>query len=200
MEAIFLDCGAGAPQLKRNPLDSRSPMTSAPSPRRSAWRSIALWQITGIGFATIALAAAHVTQLATTSPSLPIAAWPWAFATAGFWILIPGFFLLPLSLTAMFLWTRLAHRWGAVEGNYLRLAAGLLVLSFVLALLVGAISSWETVFGEVDEPFVSSTAAIARDCLPGILLGLIVPRFVIPSLRPGAFLPQSRAVNGPGDR
>ena len=161
--------------------------------RRSLWRSIAMWQLTGIGLATIVLAAIGVVHLATARPGLPLTAWPGAFAAAAIWILIPGLLIVPLSLSGLFLWARLVRRWPRLEASYALLLGGLLTLGLGLALLAGAISSWESLVGRANESFISSTTGIAADVLPGVLLGLLLPRLTLPSLRLGVFLSDSRA-------
>jgi len=164
------------------------PGTSAPT-----WRRIALWQIGGLGLATIILGVFSIARLALSPAGLGIRLWPTIFFGTSFWVLSAGVFMLPITIAALFAWTKCARRFPQIEQGYAALVLALSVLALVVSLVVSAANNWEVALGQVQGGFLpEAIRGIGYVYIP-ILLGLVLPRIVIPALRPGAFIGELRA-------
>jgi len=156
------------------------------------WRRIALWQVGGLLLATIILGSASVVQLALSRDGLAVRLWPSIFAGNAFWVLSAGVFMMPITIAGLFAWTRFARRFPLIERGYPSLVLGLSLLALVISFISGAISNWEVALGQVDGEFwYEAIRGIGYVFIP-VLLGLIVPRILIPVLRPGAFVGELR--------
>ena len=93
----------------------------------------------------------------------------------------------PLSIVTLAAWMRIVARVPALERGWTRAVLSWLGLTLVFALLSGALSSWEAVIDEVAwSEIVRDTGSIARQVFPWALLGILLPRLLLPSLRPSS--------------
>src|SRR5258705_7017283 len=89
------------------------------------WRRIALWQIGGLVLTTIILGVFSIARLAL-SPSGPgIQLWPSMFLGNSLWVLSAGVFMLPITIGALFAWTKCARRFPQIEQSYAALVLAL---------------------------------------------------------------------------
>ncbi len=157
------------------------------------WRRIALWQIGGLVLTTIILGVFSIARLAL-SPSGPgIQLWPSMFLGNSLWVLSAGVFMLPITIGALFAWTKCARRFPQIEQSYAALVLALALVALLISFVVGAVNNWEVALGQVQGDFLREAIhGIGYVYIP-VLLGLVVPRIVIPALRPGAFTGELRA-------
>ena len=157
------------------------------------WRRIAVWQIAGLLLATMILGSIGVAKLALGRDGLALSLWPTVFAGSAFWILSTGVFMLPLTVAGLFAWTRIARRFPSIERGYPTLVISLCLLALLISFITGAINNWEVAIGQVEGEFWREAIRGIRYVFIPVALGLIVPRLLIPALRPGAFVGELRA-------
>lgn len=140
---------------------------------------VALWQLTGMACtlavgALLAFSANMIAGLgAATSLQLVPRDLLWLFS---------GLVLItPLSLVVLWAWVRACARFPALEASPLRAIKNLVVVALVLAMLAGAISSWEASI----TTFFDETISVARAVIAWALIGVVLPRVLVPVLRPG---------------
>ncbi len=159
----------------------------------STWRRIALWQIGGLALTTIILGVFSIARLALSHSGLAIQVWPSIFLGNSFWVLSAGVFMLPITVAALFAWTKCARRFPQIEQGYAALVPALAVVALLISFVVGAVNNWEVALGQVQGDFFrEAIRGIGYVYIP-VLLGLVVPRVVVPALRPGAFMEELRA-------
>jgi len=122
-----------------------------------------------------------------------VSLWPATFAGNAFWVLSAGLFMMPITIAGLFAWTRFARRFPSIERGYPSEVLGLSLLALLISFITGVINNWEIALGQVDGEFwQQASGGIGYVFIP-VLLGLIVPRMLIPVLRPGAFVGEFRA-------
>ena len=158
------------------------------------WVRALVWQLSGMGIAVTVLGlAGAVLVMRRNGWDLEMA--PWAFAASVVWPALTAVLLMPLTFGAIAAWLAIATRWPAIEASRLRMVAGLSVYALLLASIASLVNSWEELvypnrgFRALYPGARSSLAAIAlqdlRFVLPGMLIGLLVPRLALPPLRAG---------------
>jgi len=157
------------------------------------WRRIALWQIGGLALTTIILGVFSIARLALSPSGLGIQVWPSIFFGNSFWVLSAGVFMLPITIAALFAWTKCARRFPQIEQGYTALVPALAVVALLISFVVGAVNNWEVALGQVQGDFFREAIRGIRYVYIPVLLGLVVPRVVIPALRPGTFTGELRA-------
>lgn len=140
---------------------------------------VALWQLTGmactLGVGALLVFSTNMIagQGATTSLRLLPHDLLWLFSGV---ILIT-----PLSLVVLWAWVRACGRFPALEGSPQRAIMNLVVVAMILAMLAGAISSWEASIAT----FLDETFSVARAVIGWATVGVVLPRVLVPVLRPG---------------
>ena len=158
------------------------------------WVRALVWQLSGMGIAVTVLGlAGAVLVMRRNGWGLETA--PWAFAGSIVWPAFTAVLLMPLTFSAIAVWLALASRWPAIEASRLRMVAVLSVYALLLASIASLVNHWEELvypswgFRALYPGARSSLAALAlqdlRFVLPGMLIGLLVPRLALPSLRAG---------------
>jgi hypothetical protein len=142
-----------------------------------------VWEAAGIVFAAFAYPALAIVAELFFDPQ-PVGLWIARYQLGVFWSAVSAILMSPLTLTAFYVWGRLARR-GILERSGPEFTVGLLILSGVLALLAGMISSWERL-GQTE--YWSESLVIAMSVLPGVLIGVILPRWLVRPLRRGCFV------------
>ena len=161
--------------------------------RVSRWWVRALtWQLSGMSIAVTVLGlAGAVLVMRRNGWGLEMA--PWAFAVSVVWPAVAAVLLMPLTFSAIAAWLAIATRWPAIEASRLRMVAVLSVYALLLAGIAGLVNHWEELmypnrgFRALYPGARPSIAALAlqdlRFVLPGMLIGLLVPRLALRSLR-----------------
>ncbi len=167
-------------------------MNDTPRPAPT-WRRIALWQIGGLALTTVILGVFSIARLALSPSGLGIQLWPSIFFGNSFWVLSAGVFMLPITIAALFAWTKCARRFPQIEHGYAALVLALALVALLISFVVGAVNNWEVAVGQVQGDFLREAVRGIGDVYIPVLLGLVVPRIVIPALRPGAFIGELRA-------
>lgn len=89
--------------------------------------------------------------------------------------------ITPLSLVVLWAWVRACGRCPALEGSPQRAIMNLVIVAMVLAVLAGAISSWEASIATI----LDETFSVARAVIVWATVGVVLPRVLVPVLRPG---------------
>ena len=157
------------------------------------WVRALVWQLSGMCIAVTILGLAGAVHVVRRN-GWALDAAPWAFAASAWWPAFTAVLLMPLTFSAIAAWLAVATRWPAIEASRLRLVAVLSVYALLLACIASLVNHWEELlypnrgFRALYPGVRSSVAALAlqdvRFVLPGMLIGLLVPRLALPPLRP----------------
>ena len=91
----------------------------------------------------------------------------------------------PLSIAMMWGWTAAVRRLPGLERSMLRTIIGLAGCAVILSLIAGGLSNWEAVVRPSrPSTFAFDTLSVARAMLWWVVVGLVLPRILVPSLRP----------------
>lgn len=155
---------------------------------RDTWPRSLLWLAVGLLEAHIVAACVIIFE-AVAVLGIPIGRAMYDLPYATFYFSVAAVASTLVAAPVLWLWARLVRRHPRMEASRLRMLLGLVGLSVVLSLLVGALSSWENLLNRsgLEASFIKQTLEIARIVGPWILVGLVLPRFTIPALRAGNF-------------
>src|SRR3989442_12284204 len=103
------------------------------------WRRIALWQIGGLVLTTIILGVLSIARIALSPSGLGIQLWPSIFFGNSFWVLSAGVFMLPITIAALYAWTKCARRFPQIEQGYAVLVPALAVVALLISVVVVAV-------------------------------------------------------------
>ena len=154
------------------------------------WPEALLWQICGMLTAIVAFVLIELPQRHLHGSVLVSAA-----AMGVYWAAVAAILALPVTFAAILIWTLLAQRWPTLEANRAKVVLSVGGYALAIALVLAVIDNWELFLRPEPGPhYPGSHPSVARSVLeavimiyPALLVGLVLPRLVIPALRPGVF-------------
>jgi hypothetical protein len=141
-----------------------------------------LWEGIGILLATFALPALTLLVKDVLGHGLPSHLWMARFDDGVFWTFVSAILMAPLTFAAFCGWEYVTSRSHVLERTQVMRLFALLLLSGAIAILTGTINEWELI-GQTS--YWSESVETAGQVLPGVLVGVILPRWLVPSLRQG---------------
>lgn len=144
-------------------------------------RFVALWQLTGM--ACSLGVGAMLTFIANLTSGLGVARSLYRVPFDLVWLFSGVVLIAPLSLVVLWVWVRACARFPVLESSPMRAVFNLVFAAAAFAILAGAISSWEASI----ETFFNETLSVARAVIVWAVVGVVLPRVLVPALRPGQF-------------
>ena len=106
-------------------------------------------------------------------------------------VIVGVFLIAPLSLLGLWGWVKVVERYPSLEQSMARAIVSLSLAAGLLALIAGAISNWELLRLDADQTtFLPETLSVARSVLLWSLIGVVLPRTIVPRLRPRPAIPR----------
>lgn len=156
------------------------------------WWQVFKWQAFGLAFAG---AAAPVLWVIRHGGEAEIGILPAVSLGSIYWTIVGGLFLVPISASALFIWSLTARRVLILESSVQTMTLGLVVLSAFIVVVAAGVSNWQSLVHPAFEPFFPAAWNTVREIWPPVAVGVLLPRAVVPSLRRGAFSPSSGGGN-----
>lgn len=149
----------------------------------SRWKFVALWQISGM-ICVLAVPAALFT-IASMRQGLSFFDSLLRFPSSAVMIIFIVVLIAPLSILTLWAWTKLVARFPAFERSHTNAFLGLWLCALVLSFAAGVISHWEALVSDaMRRSFVRDMISTTISVSGWACLGVILPRWVVRSLRP----------------
>jgi hypothetical protein len=158
----------------------------------SRWKFVGLWQLSGmlcaLGVGAIFAFVANLRHGVDALDSAFSVPNDLAYVIAGVVL------IAPLSMLVLWAWMVATARYPRLEGSLVRAIINLTGCALGLAVLAGVISNWEMLRIDTQrDTFLADVVSVTKSVLLWAIVGVVLPRLVVPRLRPNPSAPRITA-------
>lgn len=158
----------------------------------SRWKFVGLWQLSGMLCALSA--GALVALVANLRNGIGVIDSAMSVPNDLAYVIAGVILIAPLSVLSLWIWMVAARKYPRLESSFARAVINLTVCAIGLAVAAGVISNWEALrFDSHRDTFFEDVLSVAKSVLPWALVGVVLPRVLLPRLRPHPSAPRTAA-------